>query len=66
MVKCLDAMIALLPFIKAGGCFLSHEDQFGKLRGDSDGDKNWWSYEPWLVAVVKEINEVVAELPILA
>ena len=64
VVKCLDAMIALLPFIKAGGCFLSHEDQFGKLRGDSDGDKNWWSYEPWLVAVVKEINEVVAELPI--
>ena len=64
VVKTLDAMIALLPFIKAGGCFLSHEDQFGKLRGDSDGDKNWWSYEPWLVAVVKEINEVVAELPI--
>ena len=64
VVKCLDAMIALLPFIKAGGCFLSHEDQFGKLRGDSDGDKNWWSYEPWLVAVVKEVGEVVAELPI--
>ena len=64
IVKCLDAIIALLPFVKAGGCFLSHEDQFGKLRGDSDGDKNWWSYEPWLVAVVKEINEVVADLPI--
>jgi hypothetical protein len=64
VVNVLDAMIALLPFIKNGGCFLSHEDQFGKLRGDSDGDKNWWSYEPWLVAVVKEMNEIVADSPI--
>lgn len=59
----------MLPFIKgnqgeAGGFFVSHADQFLKLRGDADGDKNFWSFEPWLVAVMKEVADVVRELEV--
>lgn len=54
----LTAMKCSLPFVKAGCAILSHDDQFGRLRGDADGDKNFWSYDKTLVAIVREMDKV--------
>lgn len=59
-----SVMRSMLPFVKKGGYFVSHADQFLKLRGDADGDKNFWTFEPWLVAVMQEVSDVVRELEI--
>ena len=60
----LESICGLLPFIKAGCCFLSHEDQFSRLRGDSDGDKNFWSYAPVFVSLFRRVSEASKCLPI--
>lgn len=60
----LQSICGLLPFIKAGCCFLSHEDQFSRLRGDSDGDKNFWSYAPVFVSLFRRVSEASKCLPI--
>ena len=58
----LTAMKCSLPFIKAGCAILSHDDQFGRLRGDADGDKNFWSYDKTLVAIVREMDKVTKSM----
>lgn len=58
----LTGLKAVLPFVKAGCKIVSHDDQFGRLRGDADGDKNFWSYDPTIVAVVKETERLAKKL----
>ena len=60
----LTGIKAILPFVKLGCKIMSHKDQFGRLRGDSDGDKNFWSYDKTIVAIVKEVEKVAAKLPL--
>jgi hypothetical protein len=60
----LTAIKSSLPFVKIGCKIISHDDQFGRLRGDSDGDKNFWSYDLTIVAIVKEIESLAKNLPL--
>lgn len=60
----LTALKATLPFVKIGCKIISHDDQFGRLRGDSDGDKNFWTYDKTIVAIVKEVEKVAKSLPL--
>lgn len=58
----LTGLKAVLPFVKAGCKIVSHDDQFGRLRGDADGDKNFWSYDSTIVAIVKETERLAKKL----
>lgn len=60
----LTALKATLPFVKIGCKIISHDDQFGRLRGDSDGDKNFWSYDLTIVAIVREVESLAKNLPL--
>ena len=60
----LTAIKSSLPFVKIGCKIISHDDQFGRLRGDSDGDKNFWSYDLTIVAIVKEVESLAKNLPL--
>ena len=60
--QCLEGIKACLPFVKVGCSIISHYDQFCRLRGDSDGDKNFWSYDTTLVAIVEAIENATKDM----
>ena len=62
--QCLEGIKACLPFVKVGCSIISHYDQFSRLRGDSDGDKNFWSYDVTLVAIVEAIENATKDMKV--
>jgi len=60
--RCFEGIKACLPFVNAGCSIISHYDQFSRLRGDSDGDKNFWSYDVTLVAIVEAIENATKDM----